>query len=156
MSALVDFNFVPETNTTESLYDINAIANKTAKPDHIKGVCKNLLLLKDGACYKEMEPFLRAPGVTGSKAFDQGNAVNVMLKHDWMLANIGPDGEKSKTTKNGDLRQIMINTKANERELWDRLVAVLRDLGMRFKHGRLVGAIALEDDSDDDGAPDIG
>lgn len=146
------YDFLPESDTSESLYDIVAISNNNPKPDTIKSVIKDIVLWKDGACYREMERYLRAPGVTGSKAFDQGNSVNVLLKWDHLKAN---SDENDRTLRVGRLRAIMNGTKANEREVWDRLVSVLRDIGFRFKHGRLVGAISIEDQADDDGAPDI-
>lgn len=144
--------FIPDEPVTESLYDLEAIANKTAKPDDLKAAIKTRLLARHAACYREMERYLRAPGVTGSKSFDQGNAVNVLLKHDYLSVN----DDDSAVIKVGPIRTMMNATKANEREIWDRLVSTLRDIGMRFKHGRLVGAISIEDQSDDDGAPDIG
>jgi hypothetical protein len=148
---MTDYTFVPETSNTEALYDLEAIVNKNPKPDHIKAIIKAGLLHKKAACYKEMEPYLRAPGVCGSKAFDQGNAVNILLKHDFLSVNSDGGG----TLSVGPLRQKMNATKANEREVWDRLVSVLRDIGMRFRHGRLVGEPAISDQSDDDGAPDV-
>jgi len=150
MSASYDFR--PESSNTETVYDICAQANNEAKPDDFKMVIKQVILRGEGACYREMEQYLRPPGVTGSKAFDQGQAVNVLLKHDWLHAN--RDGGEN--VKVGTLRQLMSASKANEREIWDRLVSVMRDIGMRFKHGRLVGAKMLEEQPDDDGQPDIG
>jgi hypothetical protein len=142
--------FTSNNTASETLFDIVGISNKNPKPDDFKTVIKDILLKKDGACYKEMEVYLRAPGVTGSKSFDQGNAVNILLMFDHTYAN--PDD--TPTIALGTLRVLMNSAQANEREMWDKLVSVLKGIGLRFKHGRLVGAIGIEE-TDDSGAPDI-
>ena len=146
--------FAPDNSPSETLYDLSSINNKNPKADDFKAIIKSILLAKDDSCYREMEVYLRAPGITGSRSFDQGMAVNVLLKHDFLLVN--PDSSNSTTLKTGTLRAKMNGSKTNEREIWDKLVSVLRGIGMRFKHGRLIGAIGIEDqDQDDSGSPDI-
>jgi len=128
----------------KSLYVFAEVEAKTASPQTLNMIVRDVLRADDGICYAEMERFLRAPGVSGSRQFDQAYAVDVLMKHD---ANTG-----------GRIASAVESTGLTRRELWDRLVSVLRSVGFRIQHGRLVGLLenkSKKEEEDDSGQPDI-
>ena len=131
-----------------SLYRFSEVEAQNPTSPTISNAIKHVLRAKDSngvkdACYIEMEPYLLPPGVTGSKFFDQANAVRVLLDHD----------------RDGDavLTKMMAETPSlKQRQLWDYLQRVLRQAGFKMKHGRLAGLIeGPTKKDDDDGQPDI-
>lgn len=130
-----------------TLYNFGDVEANSDRPTVINDAIASVLRHNGGACYAEMERFLMAPGVTGSKSFDQGRAVLILLKHDDSL--------------DGVISNIMDNTAAlTEHALWSRLSNVLRKTGFKFKFGRLVGLLEHKPTSDTDspaepGEPDV-
>lgn len=130
----------------KSLYVFAEVEAKTASPQTLNMIVRDVLRADDGICYAEMERYLRPPGVSGSRQFDQAYAVDVLMKHD--------------ATTGGRIASAVESTGLTRRELWDRLVSVLRSVGFRIQHGRLTG-LRLEDkrkngeEDDDSGQPDI-
>jgi len=126
-----------------SVFDIVEVAAKTAKPTVIRSAIRTLLLANGGAAYKVIEGPLMPPGKTGSRSFDQMLAIVLLLEAD--------------ADHDGTINTIMKETELSHRMLWDHLYAVLRLIGFKMSHGRLVGL--LEDKSkqngDDQGQPDI-
>lgn len=120
-----------------TLFDFNSVQASAAQPTVINDAIAAVLGADDGACYAEMERYLMAPGVTGSKSFDQGRAVIILLKHD----------------KKGDGKIALIMSKTaslTEHALWSRLSTVLRKTGFKFKFGRLVGLLEHKADNENE------
>lgn len=130
-----------------TLYNFGDVESNSAQPTVINDAIASVLRHNGSACYAEMERFLMAPGVTGSRSFDQAHAVTILLDHDVEL--------KKAITK------IMSSTPAlTEHALWARLCHVLRKSGFKFKFGRLVGLLEHKPDNDTDspsepGEPDV-
>ncbi len=128
-----------------SLYSFADVEANNPPKSTVSDSVVNVLRGQDGACYAEMEPYLLAPGVSGSRFFDQAYAVDVLLRHD-------REGD-------GMIAKIMVNTPTlKRRTLWDVLQKVLRTTGFKMRHGRLVGLLEHrpdEEPKEDDGQPDI-
>ena len=126
-----------------SLYRFSDVEAQNPTSPTISVAIKNVLRSNGDSCYIEMEPYLLPPGVTGSKFFDQANAVRVLLEHD-------RDGDSV-------LTKMMAETPSlKQRQLWDYLQRVLRQAGFKMKHGRLAGLLEGPiKKEDDDGQPDI-
>lgn len=130
-----------------SMYNFADVEAKLASPLTINGLVKNVLRANDGVCYAEIETFLMPPGKTGSRSFDQANAVLCLLVHDKELES--------------SIATFMAATPTlNQRLLWDILQRVLRQAGFKMQHGRLTGLLdhkpAKKDDNGDEaGQPDI-
>lgn len=132
--------------TRKSLYNFSEVEAKQASPTTLNQIIKDVLRASNGACYSDMERWLLPPGVSGSKAFDQAYAVETVLKHDAM--------------NGGRIAVVMESQGLSRRLLWDRVQSVLRSVGFKISHGRLMGI--LEDmrdrkdaENDDSGQPDI-
>ena len=127
-----------------SLYRFSDVEAQNPTSPTISDAIKAVLRANKDACYIEIEPFLLPPGITGSKFFDQANAVRVLLNHD-------RDGDAA-------LTRMMAETKSlKDRQLWDYLQRVLRNAGFKMRHGRLAGLLEgpSNEKEDDDGQPDI-
>ena len=126
-----------------SLYSFVDVEAKNPSNLTIRDIVKNVLRSDNGACYAEMEPFLMAPGVSGSRSFDQAYAVRILLDYD-------RDGD-------GEIAKVLVSTPTlKHRNLWDILQHVLRSTGFKMKHGRLIGLLEHKpEDKEDDGQPDI-
>jgi len=127
------------------LFSFSDVEAKKASPTTLNQIIKDVLRDNNDACYADMEPFLLPPGISGSKTFDQAYAVEALLKHD---------------AKNGGrIAVVMESQRLSRRMLWDRIQSVLRSVGFKVSHGRIVGL--LEDksgengDNNDSGQPDI-
>lgn len=127
-----------------SLYRFSDVEAQNPTSPTISDAIKNVLRANNDACYIEMEQYLLPPGVTGSKYFDQANAVRVLLDHD-------RDGDAALT------RMMAETTTLKQRQLWDYLQRVLRNAGFKMKHGRLAGLLEGPSTAkeNDDGQPDI-
>ncbi len=133
----------------KALFKFSEVEAKTAKPSTINQVIKEVLRADDDACYSELEPYLVPPGLSGSRQFDQAYAVGVLLEHD--------------RRNGGRIRLVMDNSTLTERLLWDKLQSVLRQVGFRMRHGRLVGLLEdqsgkkqpVDQENGDVGQPDI-
>lgn len=100
---------------------IEASANR-ARPNKIRPAIE-AVLNSDPKCWEEMEPYLREPGVTGFRFYDQHAAVLVLRKYDELD------------------KKLIEALEVTDRELWDHLYAVLgRVFDMR--HGRINGLLA--------------
>lgn len=132
------------------IFNVKEVAAKTARPTTILAAIREVVLHEDEdgvtACYDIIEARLVPPGKAGSRAFDQSDAVADLLHYDREL--------------NGTINTIVTSTGMTKRLLWDYLYKVLRQMGFKMSHGRLVGL--LEDKSkqsveteDDQGQPDI-
>lgn len=131
---------------TSSLYSFTDVEANNPQKLTLRDLIATVLRKDKGRCYAEMEPYLLAPGVSGSRYFDQAYAVQVLLTHD-------REGD-------GQLAKIMVNTPTlKHRTLWDELQFVLRKSGFKMKHGRLIGLLEhrpkADDEKEDDGQPDI-
>lgn len=128
-----------------SLYRFSDVEAQNPSKDTIQEAIRSTLRANDDACYVDMEPYLMAPGVSGSRYFDQAYAVSVLLAHDREGA--------------GRIAKIMVETPTlKQRGLWDELQKVLRKAGFKMKHGRLAGLLENRPDpneKEDDGQPDI-
>ncbi len=130
----------------KSLYKFSEVEAKQASPTTINQIVKDVLRANDDACYTDMEQWLLPPGVSGSRSFDQAYAVETLLTHD---------------AKNGGrIAVIMVSQRLSHRMLWDRLQTVLRGVGFKLSHGRLVGLLedksaSKDDNGNDSGQPDI-
>jgi hypothetical protein len=131
----------------KSLFDYGDVKAKNPKPSTIYTLVDEALNFNNGACYSEIEPYLMPPGVCGSRQFDQGEAVRILLKHD--------------SEMNGRIAVIMESKHLSRRMLWDYLQRVLRNAGFRMRHGRLTGLLEHKPDGvtieevDESGQPDI-
>lgn len=130
----------------KSLFKFSEVEAKQASPTTLNQIIKEVLRASNDACYSEMERWLLPPGVSGSKSFDQAYAVETVLKHD--------------AINGGRIAVVMESQGLSRRLLWDRIQSVLRSVGFKISHGRLVGL--LEDmrdrkdaENDDSGQPDI-
>ena len=137
---------VATTNVRKPLFSFSEVEAKKASPITINQIIKDVLRASNDACYSEMEQWLLPPGVSGSRSFDQAYAVEVVLKHD--------------SSNGGRIASIMESHGLSRRLLWDRIQSVLRSVGFKFSHGRLVGLIEdmrdrKDSDNDDMGQPDI-
>lgn len=132
------------------IFNIKEVAAKTARPTNILAAVREVLLHEDAegvtACYDIIEARLVPPGKAGSRSFDQADAIADLLKYDRELS--------------GTINTIMASTGMTKRLLWDYLYKVLRQMGFKMAHGRLVGV--LEDkskqqttDDDEQGQPDV-
>ena len=117
--------------TTKSIFKFSDVASKNANPASIREAIKHVLEADDDACSSEIEPYLMAPGLTGSREWDHAYAVRAILKHD--------------ARHGGRISSIMIASHIKERALWDWVVRVYVSSGFHFAGGRLVGL--LEDKS---------
>ena len=126
-----------------SLYSFVDVEAKNPSTLTLRDIVKNVLRADSGSCYAEMEPYLMAPGISGSRSFDQAYAVQVLLDHD--------------RNGDGEIAKILVNTPTlKHRSLWDVLQVVLRSTGFKMRHGRLVGLLEHKaEEKDDDGQPDI-
>lgn len=130
----------------KALFSFSEVEAKKASPTTINQIIKDVLRASNDACYSEMERWLLPPGVSGSRSFDQAYAVEALLKHD--------------AINGGRISVIMESQGLSRRLLWDRIMSVLRAVGFRFSHGRLIGVIEdMRDrkDAEDDniGQPDV-
>ena len=131
-----------------TLFDFGKVEANSPAPTAINDAIAAVLRANDSACYKEMERHLVAPGVTGSRFFDQHSAVCILLKHDTAAkTDKRPAGMRR-------IKKMMDNTPSmTQAYLWSRLCMTLRKAGFNIKHGRLVGLIekkqagSLEDKS---------
>ena len=114
---------------SKSLYSFSDVEAKNHKPDTLRDAIKSVLRADNDAAYQEMEPYLISPGRCGSKYFDQCQAVNVLVKHDY-------EGEGRIARMRAEKPSL------NERVLWDVLCRVLREVGFDLRHGRLAGLLA--------------
>ena len=117
-----------------TLYKFAEVESRSIKPTAINEAIATTMRKDGGACYAEMERFLIAPGVTGSREFDKCRAVGILLKHD--LKDCKVINNAMKTTAS-----------FTEQYVWSRLCAVLRRSGFKMKFGRVTGLIEhqLED-----------
>ena len=68
---------------SNAFFDINAAdSDLPPKASHLKPMIRTVLLASDGACWDEMEVYCVGKHITGSKQFDQHQAVLVLLDHD--------------------------------------------------------------------------
>ena len=127
-----------------SLYRFSDVEAQNPTSPTISDAIKVVLRADRDACYIEMEQYLLPPGVTGSKFFDQANAVRVLLEYD-------RDGDAVLTKMMGETPSL------KQRQLWDYLQRVLRNAGFKMRHGRLAGLLEapLNSKEDDHGQPDI-
>ena len=113
-----------------SLYSFSEVQAKRATPSTVYNIIEDLLKANDDACYSEMERYLRGAARTGSSQFDHAHCVRILLDHD---------------KNDGGRLHIAVQEKdLTEREIWDRLIAVLRKAGFKFQHGKLTGLL-IED-----------
>ena len=129
--------------TPKSLFNFSDVESKNASPTTLNLIIREVLRSDNGVCYSMMERYLMPPGTSGSRSFDQSEAVNVLLTHDVNL--------------DGRITKIMAATGMSRRIVWDRLQAVLRNVGFQIKHGRLIGVLENKSEvkNGDDGQPDI-
>ena len=133
----------------KSLFRFSEVEAKQASPLTLNTLVKDVLRANNDACYVEMEKYLLPPGISGSKSFDQAYAVSVLLQHD--------------SDNGGRIATVMDSQNLSRRLLWDRLQSVLRNVGFKFAHGRMVGLLEHHVDRDTDkgdkgeenGQPDI-
>lgn len=121
---------------SNTLYKISDVVAGRAKPAVINAEILKVLCANNDLCYNEMEKYLVAPDVTGSRFFDQHAAVCVLLKHDTI--------EKVEGVMAGDgiiTKMMEGNSSVTQAYLWQRLCTVLRQSGFNMKQGRLVGLI---------------
>lgn len=132
--------------TRKALFSFSEVEAKKASPTTINQIIKDVMRASNDACYSEMERWLLPPGVSGSRSFDQAYAVEVVLKHD--------------AQNGGRIAVIMESQGLSRRLLWDRIQSVLRSVGFKFSHGRLVGVLEdmrdrKDSENDDMGQPDV-
>ena len=125
-----------------SLYRFSEVEAKTAKPLAVNQRIREILQANDDACWVEMERYLMPPGISGSRAFDQAYAVEILLKHDALQG-------KWLHKAMEEIPQL------NHRALWDILVRVMRTAGFKMSHGRLTGLLESPSDENNQGQPDI-
>lgn len=94
------------------------------KPSSLRNEVREAL--HNDALYLKLADYFSPPGVTGSKAYDQGVAVQKML--DWDVE------------KNGGK---ITAYKASHRELWVHIYAVLGG-AFQVSHGRIVGLLEVK------------
>ena len=127
-----------------SLYSFAEVEAKNPSPSTVRDIVKSILRNYPD-CYADMEPWLMPPGKSGSKSFDQAEAVRILLEYD--------------KESGGQIASTMVNTPSlTRRTLWDVLQSVLRSAGFKLKHGRLVGLLEdmrEQEGNDDQGQPDI-
>ena len=116
----------------KSLYRFSEVEAKQAKPQTIYNIIHDLLRAEDDAAYIQMERYLRGASNTGSQQFDHAHCVRILLDHD------KNDG--------GRLHVAISESGLTEREIWDRMVRVLRNAGFKFQHGKMTGLL-IEDQS---------
>lgn len=130
---------------TPSLFNVFDVEAKNATPVTVEAAVRQALKLEDGECYARMERYLTPPGVCGSRAFDQHEAVKILLEFD--------------ERNGGNIIRIMKETGMSQLLLWTKLYAVLRRIGFQMQHGRLVGVLEhkTNDDAEDrePGQPDV-
>ena len=125
-----------------SLYSFADVEAKKATPATVSIIIKDVLRANEGECYSEIERYLMPPGFSGSRSFDQAYAVSKLLEFD--------------AAEGGRLATIMESTGMSRRILWDKLQGVLRGVGFKMQHGRLVGVLENKsDEPDNSGQPDI-
>lgn len=128
-----------------SLYRFSDVEAQNPTPDCIREAIRSVLVADGDACYMDMEPYLMAPGVCGSRFFDQALAVETLLKHD-------REGE-------GRIAKLMTEKPTLVRRgIWDELQKVLRKAGFKIKHGRVAGLLEnreTPEDENESGQPDI-
>jgi len=113
----------------QSLFNINDVIAKNPSTVTLGLIIQEVLCANDGACYAEMEKYLMPPGVSGSRFFDQSEAVNVLLRH---------DAEQDSPRLMAAIKSTQSLTRI---VLWDKLQKELRKIGFQMRHGRLVGVI---------------
>lgn len=126
-----------------SLFRFSEVEAKTAKPLSVNTSIRSVLKANGDSCWIDMERYLMPPGISGSRAFDQAYAVNILLKHD---------------KDNGGMIHAAMEAspQLTHRVLWDRLQSVLRVAGFRVSHGRLIGLLENpKEDDETNGQPDI-
>jgi len=127
-----------------SVFNIADVMAGNASPATFNAILKDTLVANDGACYAAIERLLLPPGFAGSRSFDQAYAVDALLKHD--------------SENGGRIATYMESTTLSRRMLWDRLYSVLRSIGFKMQHGRIVGVIedkrSTEEKNSNDGQPD--
>jgi hypothetical protein len=121
-----------------SLYKFSDVESKSASPATLRQIIKDVLRADDDACATEIERFLLPPGIAGSREYDHCLSVETLLKHDAL------HGKR--------LLKAMDGTRLSRRMLWDEVVKVYRNVGFRFKHGRMIGV--LEDKSNENNDTD--
>ena len=125
----------------KSLFSITEVEAKTAKPMAVNSIIKDVLKANDEKAWADIERYLMPPGVSGSRQFDQAYAVKSLLDAD---AETG-----------GRIAIVMESTGMSRRMLWDRLHAVLKSVGFRMSHGRLLGGMDENVDTSENGQPDV-
>ena len=122
-----------------NIFKFSEVEAKSATPKTLRESIKMVLKHNDDACAQEILPFLTPPGQNGSREYDHCEAVLILLRHDAAYA-VSETSEKK-----GPVAAAMDTNTMSKRMLWDEVVKVYRQVGFRFKSGRLVGL--LEDRS---------
>lgn len=108
-----------------TLYSYAEAKARTASPATILEAIDKVLLHNKQACYEEMEPYMRGIANTGSTQYDHSHCARILMAHDAALDRT--------------LSTIVNEKKMSEKEIWAKLLIVLRKNNFVFEHGKLTG-----------------
>ena len=116
---------------TASMYSFSDVERNKATSRTINDRVKELL--RAGA-YEQMEAYIKPPGVAGTANFDHLLAVLVLLDFD------------SKTNARFFTKSLK-ETPMTHADIWQRIQAVLKQVGFSMRRGRLMGLLSDESES---------